>query len=66
MDQNLKGAESPVRLGVDSEFSSNIIMPAVAELAVRAAAAGPGRVSGAACDPGELGRVGRGPAQAAR
>ncbi len=31
---------------------------AVAELAARTATAGPGRVSGAACDPGELCRVG--------
>ena len=35
---------------------------AVAQLAARTATAGPGRVSSAACDPGELGRVGRGPA----
>jgi hypothetical protein len=33
---------------------------AVAELAARTATAGPGRMSRAACDPGELGRVGRG------
>ncbi len=32
---------------------------AVAELAARTVAAGPGRVG---CDPGELGRVGRSPA----
>ncbi len=35
---------------------------AVAELAARTATAGPGRVSSAACDPGELGRVGCEPA----
>ncbi len=33
---------------------------AVVELAARTATAGPGRVSGAACNPGDLGRVGRG------
>jgi hypothetical protein len=54
------------RLGRESEASTVVTQPgrgpAIAELEASTAAAGPGRVSGATCGPGELGRMGRGPA----